>query len=185
MWYVSAVTSGPSSEPITLAKLKEHLKVETGDEDTLLDTYITAARSYIESYCGTPLVSRSITAKCDCFADFANVPLVPLGGVSAVTYVDAAGAAQTLSTAVYEVRSDGLTASIVLKYGQAWPSIQPGSRISVAGTVGYSTVPEAIVAALLLLIAQWYANRETSGEALSEAPHTVTALLVNHRNHSS
>jgi uncharacterized phiE125 gp8 family phage protein len=183
MWYVSAVTSGPASEPVSLATLKTHLRVESDDENTLLNTYITAARSYVESYCGVPLVTRSITAKCDCFADFASVPMVPLGVVSGITYVDEAGAGQTLSTAVYEVRSDGLDASIVLKYGQQWPSIQAGSRITVATAVGYATVPEAIVAALLLLIAHWYENRETAGETLAEAPHSVTSLLVNHRNH--
>lgn len=185
MWYVAAVTSGPASEPVSLAVLKTHLRIETADEDTLLATYITAARSYVESYCGTPLVTRNVTFKCDCFGDFAAIPTVPLATVSSITYVDDAGAGQTLSTDVYEVRTDGLEASIVLKYGQSWPSFRAGSRITVAGAVGYTTVPEAIVAALLLLIAHWYENRETAGAVLSEAPHTVTALLVNHRNHTS
>lgn len=185
MWYVAAITSGPASEPVTLAKLKEHLRVDSGDDDTLLETYITAARSYVESYCGTPLVIRTVSVKCDCFDDFANFPAVPLATVTGITYVDEAGAGQTLSTDVYEVRSDVLTASLVLKYGQTWPIIRAGSRITVAGTIGYSTVPEAIVAALLLLIGHWYANRETAGESMSEAPHTVTALLVNHRNHTA
>ena len=185
MWYAATVTSGPSSEPITLATLKAHLRIDSDDENSLLNTYITAARSYIESYCGTPLVSRSVTFKCDCFADFSYISVVPLISISGVTYVDAAGDTQTLSTSVYEVRSDGLTASIELKYGQSWPSIQSGSRITVVGSVGYSTVPEAITAALLLLIAHWYENRETAGATMVEAPHSVTSLLVNHRNHSS
>lgn len=185
MWYPATVTSGPGSEPVSLVRLKEHLRVESDDENDLLNTYITAARSYVESYCGTPLVSRNVTAKCDCFGDFCAVPIVPLTTVSSIVYVDEAGADQTLATSVYEVRTDGLHASIVLKYGQSWPSIRAGSRITVAGAIGYATVPEGIVAALLLLIAHWYQNRETAGDTLSEAPHSVTALLTNHRNHTS
>ena len=102
--------------------------------------------------------SRSATMKCDGFGDFDRLSEAPVSAVASVSYVDTAGATQTLSTDVYELRADGFEASIVLKYGQTWPSIQTGSRITVTATVGYSTTPEAVVHAMLLWIADSFAE---------------------------
>ena len=123
-----------------------------------------------------------MTVKCDSFTDFALFPVVPLSSVSSIAYVDSAGAGQTLSTDVYEVRSDGLTASITLKYGQSWPSIQSGSRITVTAIAG-GDVPEAVKQALLL-IGHWFSNREAVnvGMSVTEMPLAVPALLANHRS---
>lgn len=182
-WYPATVTVAAASEPVTLAEAKAQCRVDGSDEDAYLDSLIAAARGHIESYCGTPLVSRTVTVKCDGFCDFAVFPVVPLTSVSSVSYVDSAGATQTLSTDVYEVRSDGLTASLALKNGQSWPSLQTGSRVTVTAVVGYASIPEAIKHAALLLIATWFDRRASTAEGqVSEVPHAVDALLSNHRN---
>lgn len=180
-WYPHTVTAAAGSEPVTAAEAKSQTRVDGTADDTALGIYIAAARAHVEAYCGTPLVSRTITAKCDSFDDFALFPVVPLASVSSVAYVDGAGDAQTLSTSVYEVRSDGLTASLALKSGQSWPTIQTGSRITVTASVGYSSIPADVKHAMLLLIGHWFANREAAGEQLSSIPHGVDELLANHR----
>lgn len=187
MWYPATVTVAAASEPITLDEAKAQTRVDSSDSDDYLDSLIAAARSHIESYCGTPLVQRTVTVKCDGFCDFAGFPAVPLISVSSVSYVDDAGDAQTLSTDVYEVRTDGLTASLRLKDGQSWPSIQSQSRITVTAVVGYSAVPDAIKHAALLLIGQWFDNREAInvGNIVAELPNAVPALLANHKVYSS
>jgi len=124
MWYPATVTSSPSSEPVTLAEVKAHCRVEDTSMDTELAIYITAARSYVESYCGIMLASRTVTAKCDSFGDFASVPVVPLSAVSSIAYVDGSGSTQTLSSSVYDVRSDGLTASIALRLINRGPTLR-------------------------------------------------------------
>lgn len=176
MWYPATVTVAPVAEPVTLAEAKAHVGVEDTSRDTELAIYITAARSYVESYCGIMLASRTVTVKCDAFDDFEAFPIVPVASVSGIVYVDPAGSNQTLSTSVYEVRSDGLTVSIALKANQVWPSIQDGSRITVTASVGGNT-PEAIKHALLLLIGQSMDSREPvkAGET------NVDWLLANHR----
>lgn len=174
MWYPHAVTVAAASEPVSLVEARAQTRWDSTANDTALGLYIASARAHVEAYCGTPLVSRTVTVKCDGFDDFAAFPLVPLQSVSSVSYVDAAGATQTLSTDVYEVRSDGLTASLALKYGQTWPSIRDGSRVTVTAVVGYSAVPDDIKHALLLLIAQGDMERETEQRG-------AHALLANHR----
>jgi uncharacterized phiE125 gp8 family phage protein len=183
MWYPHAVTVAPANEPVTLALAKAQCRVEDTSEDDLIGGYVAAARSHVEAYCNTPLVSRTITAKCDSFCDFAHFPLGPLASVSSVAYVDTDGANQTLAGTVYELRSDGLDTSIVLKYNQSWPAIQSSSRITVTGAAGYSAIPDDIIHAILLLIAQWFDSREAIniGNIVNNLPNSVDALLCNHR----
>lgn len=182
-WYPPTVTVAATSEPMTLAEAKSQCRVDGTDDDAYLNSLIAAARAHVEAYCGTPLVARTVTVKCDGFCDFSTFPVVPLTSVSSVSYVDSAGATQTLATSVYEARSDGLTASLALKSGQSWPSLQTGSRITVTASVGYGTVPEAVAHALKLLIGFWFDNRSTVniGNITSDLPHAVDALLTNYR----
>lgn len=181
-WYPATVTVAAGSEPITQAEAKDQCRVDGTDSDDYIDGLIAAARGHIEGYCGTPLVSRTVTVKCDSFDDFARFPVAPLTSVSSVSYVDNVGATQTLSTDAYEVRSDGLTASLALKSGQSWPTIQTGSRVTVTAVVGYSAVPDAIKHAALLLVATWFDHRATVSDGeMFEIPHAVDALLSNYR----
>lgn len=182
-WYPHAVTVDPASEPVTLAEAKAQCRVDSSDEDALLNGLIEAARDYAEAYCGTPLEIRTATIKCDGFNDFDHFPIVPLATVTGITYVDSAGATQTLSADVYEARADKLVASIVLKSGQSWPAVQSGSRITVTATIGYANVPSSIKQAMLLLIGQWFDQRaDVTDKAMLAMPNATEALLTNYRN---
>jgi uncharacterized phiE125 gp8 family phage protein len=45
-----SLVAAPSEEPVTLEEVKNHLKIDTSDEDTLLTNLITVARQLAESY---------------------------------------------------------------------------------------------------------------------------------------
>lgn len=179
MWYPSTI-GAPGTEPVTSAQAKEQCGIGSSETafDTKITRLITAARSHVEGYTGMRFGSRSATMKCDGFADFERLSEAPVSALASISYVDTDGVTQTLSTDVYELRADGFETAIVLKYGQTWPSIQIGSRITVTATVGYSTTPEAVVHAMLLWIADAFAEREPvpAGEF-----STLDALLANHR----
>lgn len=183
MWYPATVPA-PATEPVTLTQAKAHLRVDHSDHDTLIEALIKSARAHIESACAVRFAARTgVTFKCGDFADLARLPEAPVSSITSITYLDAAGASQTLATSVYELRADGIEAGIVLKPSQTWPAIQSGSRITVTAAVGYSTAPEDIYHALLMLIGHWYMNASTVavGESGMELPLTVNALISNHR----
>lgn len=188
MWYPATVAT-PSPEPITATQCKLQLQIDDSDTgwDSLLAIYIPAAREFVENWTAARIASRSgVTLRCDSFDDFARLAEGPVSSVASITYVDVDGATQTLSSSVYEVRADGLETAIVLKPNQGWPATQPGSRITVTATIGFATVPPMALAAMLLLIGQWFANREATnvGNIVNEMPLGFVDLLVNLRRNA-
>jgi len=43
------ITVEPAEEPVTTAEAKDHMRVDTSDDDTLIDGLITASRLYAEN----------------------------------------------------------------------------------------------------------------------------------------
>jgi uncharacterized phiE125 gp8 family phage protein len=181
MWYPAAVTAAPAGEPVTRAEVKAQASIDFTDDDTLIDLLIAAARAHVEKYTGVRLVTQTLTFKCDGFSDMARLPEGPLQSVTSISYVDTDGVTQTLATSIYEVRADGLETAVVLKFGQSWPAIQPGSRITVVAVAGFASVPDDIKRALLLYIVGGYATREND-EAYDWS--AFDCLLVNHRRNA-
>ncbi len=117
--------------------------------------------------------------RCDAFADMAvgdtlsraagggglQEPPLPDGPVQSITSIEHIapdGIETALATDVYELRAEGLVPSIVLRYGKAWPSIQPGSRVVVTAVAGFDEVPPAIRNAMRLWVAKSFEQRENA-----------------------
>jgi uncharacterized phiE125 gp8 family phage protein len=176
-WLPVVVTVQPASEPVTADEVKTHLRVDGTDEDTLIGTYISAAREFVETYTGTKLVSQTVLLQGSSFDDLFHLPAAPVVSVSSVTYLDTTGAEQTLSTDVYEVVNTGLEPHIRLKVNQTFPSIRDASdAVRVTAVAGYSDVPDAVRAALFLIIASWFDNR-----SVGPVPDGAVSLLANYR----
>lgn len=80
--------------------------------------------------------------------------------VTSVKYIDADGVQQTLDSAAYRISFNTSTPTLVSTAG--WPI---GTDVEVEYGLGYpdaSTVPAAIRAAILIMVADMYANREVS-----------------------
>lgn len=185
MWYPAKVITPAASEPITLDEAKRQSRVDTADDDALIERLITAARDHVERYCAVRFAAQTLEIGCGGFADFCRLPEAPVTSIVSVSYIDTAGATQTLDAAVYNLNLDGLEPSISLSYGERWPSIRMNSRIIVTADVGYATMPAAVLHAMLMLVATWYENREQVlvGASVSDLPlsASIDALLCNFR----
>lgn len=178
MWYPSAVTVA-ATELVTIAEARQQARSDTDtDLDAELTRLITVARNHVESYCGIRIGAQTIVAKCDSFNDLARLPDAPVSSITSIAYVDTDGNPQTLSTEVYELRADDLDVSVVLKFNQSWPAIQPGSRVTITAVVGYATAPPAVHHAMLVRIADHFTDHEA---VVIDGLTTFDALLVNHR----
>lgn len=176
MWYPATVTTAAASEPVSIEEAKRYVRaLDFDDDDAQISAFISAARDHIEKYCNTRFATQTVTVKCDSFNDFARLSEAPVSSITSITYVDGSGATQTLADTVYELRGDGLEASINLKYAQNWPAIQNKSRITVTAVVGYGECPPAVKQAMLLWLAEVYLNRENA--PLGEGGRPVVGAL--------
>lgn len=176
-WLPTVVTVAPASEPVTLAEVKAQCRIDGSDSDTGLGVYILAARVFVEEYTGIKLVSQTVLMQGRRFCDVAYLPVAPVISVSSVKYLDTDGAEQTLDTSVYELVNTGLQPQIRLKINQTWPAIRCASdAVRVTAVVGYSTIPEPIRAAMLLIISSWFDNRN-----VGPVPEGAYSLLSNYR----
>jgi uncharacterized phiE125 gp8 family phage protein len=181
-----SLVTAPAAEPISATEAKAHCRVDHSLDDTLIGTLITAARQRIETWQRRQLVTATWDWKLDDFPRDGDrtfyVPLPPLQSITSITYVDADGNSQTLSSSVYTVDAVSEPGRIVEAYGQSWPATrkQPNA-VTVRFVAGYglaAAVPEATKAALKLLVGHWFANREAvQPGTLTELPLAVERLL--------
>jgi uncharacterized phiE125 gp8 family phage protein len=180
-------TASPSFEPLTLAELKAHCRVDDATDDTLITSLGIAARQYVENRTAHILCGRAFYLEASSFPT-GNDPLVlPIGAVqsvSSITYVDTSGAVQTWSSGDYRVQTNLLQARIrpalTVSAYPATAIVDDAVRLSVvAGYANAAAVPEMAKHAIRLLVAHWYENREgvINGTISSDVKLTVEALL--------
>jgi len=158
---------------VTLALVKQQLRITHSDEDVLLAQYIASAKAWIERYTALNTEEAEVTDRFLSFGDYLTLTRGPFVELTGVSYLDTAGDPQTFADARFQ---DGrLYAPLT-----GWPLVQPYSTIEVtylAGYDPYNPVPEELVQAQLLLIGHWYQNREAVAEGtFNELPLAVEAL---------
>lgn len=159
-WLPPIVTVAPATEPVSLAEAKTHCKVDGGDSDSELATMVSTARTLVEEYTGTKLVSQTVVMRCSSFCDLLDLPVAPVVSISSITYLDSSGVSQTLSTDVYEGVLIGLEPHIRLKVNQSWPSVRCASdAITVTVVAGYASMPSPVKSAMMLTISELYDKR--------------------------
>lgn len=179
-------TVDPLAEPLTLAEVKLHCRIDNDEEDTLLSDFIATAREYVEIWTERTYAERTFVTRFSRFPLAGGemlLPRCPLSSVTSITYFDASNASQTLSGGDYVVRTDTTPGSVEMADGESWPdTFIRGDAVTVTYKAGYPTVsvcPKRAKQAMKMLIGHWYENREsiTVGVEAKEVPQAVTALL--------
>jgi uncharacterized phiE125 gp8 family phage protein len=184
------LTSGPATEPVTLADAKAHLRVDGSAEDTLISSLIVASRLHVEAGAGLALVTQSWSWFRDAWppGPILRLPLRPILSITAARLYDAGGNAAPLDPATYLLDADGIPPRLVRIGAAPWPV--PGriaNGIEIAFTAGYGETPEAVPApirqAILLLVAHWYEHRSPlePGAPAAPLPDMVSDLLAPYR----
>lgn len=121
-----ALVTPPRALPISLTEAKLRRRIESSDtaEDELLRALIRAAVDHAERATRRALVLATYDAKYDSFPAGFSLPPAPLRKIVSVSYVDTAGATQTLASSVYTPLLDEEPGALRLAYAQSWPSIR-------------------------------------------------------------
>lgn len=85
----------PTAEPLTLAEIKAHLRLDGSEEDTLLSSLITTAREHLERETGLCLIAQSWRFYLDRWPQdgIVRIEKYPLRTIDAVTVYEADGTA--------------------------------------------------------------------------------------------
>lgn len=184
------ITTQPSIEPVTSTEAKLHCRIDASTEDSLIAFWIETARLQCEDISRRSFITRTYTAYLDCWpSSLFELPYPPLLAVSSIKYYDDAGsAAATFSTSNYQVDAHSEPGRVCLKSTADWPSttLRDINGVEIIYTAGYGSnatdVPDRYKAAMLLLIAHYYENRESvivgQGISISQLPQGIYDLLL-------
>ena len=187
-----STTTGPTTEPITTAQAKEHLRVTFSDDDAYIDALITTARQVVEARSGMRLFTQTVVLRADYWSeigfsdphrlDLVSLRVAPVQSVTSVNYYDDDDIDRTLSTALYWTDLDSVPCRMQIK--DEWPSInERAGNIRVTMVVGWDNadnIPAILKTAIKLLIGHYYENREEVTDLkLMAIPEGIDRLIFN------
>lgn len=176
------VIEGSNTEVVTLEEVKNHLRIDGDDEDSIISSYIQAAREYAEIFTGRSFVEKTyeyITNPKEKYA-YIELPMPPLVEVLEVS---------AMQSTNEELLNEGKDYYIIKGYDESliYPSLERGwpketldrlGGIKVKYRAGYSEAPMSVKQAILILVAHFYENRENLiARDYKEIPFGVSSLL--------
>lgn len=181
-----ALITPPSAEPISLAELKAHLRVDGDDEDALLAGLIRTAREHLERTAGLALISQDWRLYLDHWPETGVVEIGrgPVLSVGAVRAFDELGEESEISLAGHLL--DG-----VRRPARLWLRERPAARQAINGveidfTAGFGEagqdVPDVLKRAMLVHAAHMYEFRGAVPVELQPAgmPEGYDRLIAPH-----
>lgn len=181
------VSTRPTLEPVTLAEMKAQVRVDINTDDHLILAQITAAREWAERFRNQAFVTQTLKLYLDNWPGGKIVlPRGPVQSVTSVEYTDIDGNMLTYDSSNYIVSTVSQPAEIRLKKNSSWPTdeLQEIDAIVVTYVAGYGNpalVPYTVKAAIKLLAAHLYENREQyivgQGVAGVDIPMGIKDLL--------
>jgi uncharacterized phiE125 gp8 family phage protein len=187
------LVTAPTSEPVSLADAKHHLRVDITEDDDYIRGLVTGVRLHVERVIlQRALITQTWDLYLDAFpAGDLELPYPPVQSVTHVKYTAEGEAQATVSSDDYLVDTYSTPGKIRLQSTAVWPG---DTLIEVNGVVvrfiaGYgdddTDVPMTIRQAILLLVGDLYENRENTligvPGSLQVLPFAAQALLANER----
>ena len=180
---VENVAAANYATVISTSDLKDHLRVTSSDEDSLINSYRTAACQFVENYCNTRLTSQSVYFYAQAFGAIGEFQISPVISVTAVEYKTSQGGSYiSLASTNYYVERARVPA--LIKFMTA-PSVDNDAiaPVRVTATCGYATTPEPLVHAVRLLVAHYFENRQAAEVGfIKEIPLGIKSLLNTYRS---
>lgn len=174
------VTTSPLVEPITTDEVKLFARIDGTEEDTLISSFITAARINCEKYLGRALISQTLTLKMDYWpGEVIKLPRPPLISITAVETLDEDDNVTTYNASNYYIIVEDIPGKLILKQSASPPfqSVRNFGGYQVRFVAGYgllgSDVPSPIREGLKLWTTSIYENRVV----MEKPPPEATSLL--------
>lgn len=180
-----ALITAPTSQPISLEEVKEHLYIVV--TDTTRDNYLTdiqdSAVDQFQSDAEYQIMQATYKLTLHDFpCDYIDIPLIPIISISELLYYTDQTNTETLTegTDFYTVKTDRYCR---LYPFSSWPSVgDRADALQVTFTAGYSTqsqVPPRVLQGLKYLIGHYHENRQAvvAGPNVQEIPESYHSIV--------
>lgn len=185
-------TTAPATvDPVFLALVLDHCKVDAGDEESayadLVEAYLDAAIARVEAMSGRMLFTRSLRYTTDAFGTALVLPASPVSTVSSVAYVDTDGATQTLSSGAYALIDKTETPTLYPVFGTEWPKVRPfPGSVTVEFDAGYGAemddIPAPLRQAVMQTVADWMRfGGNVATTSIAELPESAYRACLSFR----
>lgn len=184
--WTDVLTTAPAAEPVSVEDARRNCDLDDTYRDEDLRRWIVYARRQVEHDARLALINQTRTLTLHAFpaGEELNLPAVaPLVSVTSVTYLDAAGASQTL-TENTEFKIDTARRSLWLKYNQDWPDTYgEANSVVIVYVAGHGTTPADVPAAardaIHVLVRHRLENPEVAivGKRITSAPMAYLSLI--------
>jgi uncharacterized phiE125 gp8 family phage protein len=194
--YRPVLVTPPAIKPLTLAEAKAHLRLDHTDDDPTVTALIAAVTAHLDGWTGILrrcLCEQTWLVQANTFHRCMRLPLFPVISLTSVGYTDQNGEAQPVDGSSYDLRTDDFGSYVRFFDDFSAPALSSdGAAVSITAKYGYadtagdpvtSSVPADLKAAMLLLIAHWFENRQAvvlDGSPVA-LPMAVDALIAPHR----
>jgi uncharacterized phiE125 gp8 family phage protein len=190
-WSLVAVTTGASTdEPLAVAEVRGHFRLESDTDDFTVAGKLLAARKRIETRTLRSLMRSQYDMAVDrfpCDGSPIRLPRMPPVSVDRVTWFNTDGTSQDFGSSGWFLDTYSEPGRLCLKSGYTWPS---ATRPQVGGvirfTAGYTTTPESgipdpLLEAVRKLALELYENREgvSIGNSVNEPlPYGIEEMIA-------
>jgi uncharacterized phiE125 gp8 family phage protein len=158
-----AQTTPPSAEPLTLAEVKAHLRLDGNEEDALLTSLIRTAREHLERETGLCLMSQGWRLYLDHWPKDGVIPISksPVQAIQTVIVYAADGSAAEVSLEDHLLDRAGRPARLWLKNPPTPGQAVNGIEIDFAAGYGEAgtDVPDTLKRAMSIHIGHMFAFR--------------------------
>lgn len=159
-----SITTAPSGSVVTLAEVKQHLRIDSDDtyDDDLLNAYIATAVERSEIITGRALLRTTYKLEIDTWREV-QLPKPPFVSITSIKYIDTDGNEQTLSTSDYEIDDAREPTQIYFKVNhQLHDQLRPIEIVYQAGYTNAAAIPSGIKQYTKMVVCDYYDNARTS-----------------------
>jgi uncharacterized phiE125 gp8 family phage protein len=169
------VITAPTIEPVSLDEVKLCARIDSDVEDTILLSWIKAARELAEGFQRRSYITQTLELTFDEFPCLPMyIPRPPLASISTVKYFDYQNTETSIALTDFIVDADSEPGRLDFAYNKLWPAVtlRPMAAVKIRYTAGYgaaaSAVPAVVKDAIMLYCSYRNENRTAEVDAVPE-----------------
>jgi uncharacterized phiE125 gp8 family phage protein len=137
---VIKIINGPEDMPVSLEEARNAARVNGTDHDGEITALVNALTAEAEHIIGQVIINRTYQVTLDSFTGLVPVPALPVGQVIDVSYFDADGLPQTLSTELWQLDESYDPPALAPVLGGSWPATaERRGAVTITYVAGYGS----------------------------------------------